>query len=186
MNCVNCGAPPRHGASACAYCETALDRVVERADLSEFRTLLSIMPTTDMYKAEVVSRCDGPFTAGQTRALLREFTTDMYRLDAAEYLVPRTLNPTALLSTATLFVTDMYRQEFIELLPRIRTAAKPLRGRPAPPVHPGFDRDAILDEMEAARRNAGSSDLVVGCGLFSLVVFLAAAVVWLAYRAWWW
>lgn len=176
MNCVNCGAPPRHGASSCAYCETALDRVVERADLSEFRTLLSIMPTTDMYKMDVVSRCDGPFTAGQTLALLRVFTTDLYRLDAAEHLVPITLNQEALLSAASLFTTDMYRQDFIELLPRIRTAAPP----------PGFDRDAILDEMEAARRNAGSSDLVVGCGLFSLVVFLAAAVVWLAYRAWWW
>lgn len=115
MNCVNCGAPPKRGASECAYCETPLERKEPRANYAGFRRAVASFES-DFYRSAAVSTLRGNFTAGQVRAILAEFDEDFYRQAAAARLVPVTLNPAGLFDAATLFGEDFYRSAFVALL----------------------------------------------------------------------
>jgi hypothetical protein len=118
MNCVNCGAAPRVNQSSCIYCESMLNQRVPEADIDGFHLMLRTLQITgaDTYKVDIVERFRKKFTAGQVRQLLATFDTDTYRVDAAEWLIPRTTNPSGLLGCADLFDTDTYRCDFVDLL----------------------------------------------------------------------
>ena len=118
MNCVNCGAAPRVNQSSCIYCESMLNQRVPEADIDGFHLMLRTLQITgaDTYKVDIVERFRKKFTAGQVRQLLATFDTDTYRVDAAEWLIPRTTNPSGLLGCADLFETDTYRCDFVDLL----------------------------------------------------------------------
>ena len=132
MNCVNCGAPPRVGSRSCSYCETALDHLVPEADHAGYHLILNTIKVTssDMRKVDILALCQGPYTAGQVREILAQFSSDMRRVDAAALLISKTTNPAGLLACANLFDSDMRRTDFVALLPRSATRT---RGTPSPP-----------------------------------------------------
>lgn len=148
MNCVNCGAPPRTGNAACLYCETALDHLVPEADHAGFLQILATIKVTssDMRKVDILALCHGPYTAGQVREILAQFSSDMRRVDASALLIGKTTNPSGLLACADLFDSDMRRTDFVALLPRSATSTRGTP-RPRPPRPP--DRGQVALPMPA-------------------------------------
>lgn len=121
MNCVNCGAPPKRGATECRYCETPLEKKEPRANYAGFvRAVASC--EDDYYRTAAVATLSGRFTAGQARAILSKFEDDYYRMAAAATLVPKTLNKGKLFGAASLFEDDYYRTGFLSLLGNVQPA----------------------------------------------------------------
>lgn len=180
MNCVNCGAAPRDiNQTSCIYCESVLDERVPEADIDGFRMMLGVLHITasDSYKVDIVERFRKKFTAGQVRQLLATFSSDSYRVDAAEHLVPRTTNPTGLLACADLFESDSYRADFIELLDDGEEDAIETLASPAP-----RPTGAAPRPTGAAQRPTGAAQRLPGCVMMVLVASLC--VLFLANFVW--